>query len=539
MDDDLFCFKCLKRAALGRMCTMIRRHNSTFEYLEQVRQHLSRLPSIDPSTRTLIICGFPNVGKSSFLNKITNAGVEVQPYAFTTKSLYVGHTDYNFLRWQVIDTPGILDHELEQRNTIEMQAITALAHLKACVIFLVDISEDCGFSLGQQIDLFKNIRILFQDKPLLVVASKSDLVKLNDLPEESRIGLEDLTNSEIPLVQMSVSNEEGVIEVRNKACDLLLNHRLEQKANSKLVKKLEARLKVTMPKPRDSKERPYFIPNGAIEYRENVLPNEKPRVSSSGQKFEKDLEDELGKDYHVKQVTETKKFKVKKNAKFRLSAADLRKNWLLENDDEKYDIIPEIWNGHNISDILDVDLDQRLKELEEEEALLESMGFYDLKDEQDDYETQRLRGLGRRIRNKRLLMMQESRLNSQKKRKLPVRAKKRRRSEFLERMDEIGIEPTADKNNEKMESRLVAKKAHRTTSESSQKRKLTLVPKVPRNELGLKNKATFMKLEKMRRKDQAMFSRKGRVCESDRRIPTKKPKHLFSGKRKLGKTQRR
>ena len=64
---------------------------------------------------------FPNVGKSSFVNKITRANVEVQPYAFTTKSLYVGHTDYQYLRWQVIDTPGILDQPLEDRNTIEMQ----------------------------------------------------------------------------------------------------------------------------------------------------------------------------------------------------------------------------------------------------------------------------------------------------------------------------------------------------------------------------------------------------------------------------------
>ena len=87
----------------------------------QVRQHLSRLPSIDPNTRTILITGFPNVGKSSFINKITRADVEVQPYAFTTKSLFVGHTDHKYLRWQVIDTPGILDHPLEERNTIEMQ----------------------------------------------------------------------------------------------------------------------------------------------------------------------------------------------------------------------------------------------------------------------------------------------------------------------------------------------------------------------------------------------------------------------------------
>lgn len=52
---------------------------------------------------------------------VTRADVDVQPYAFTTKSLFVGHTDYKYLRWQVIDTPGILDRPLEERNTIEMQ----------------------------------------------------------------------------------------------------------------------------------------------------------------------------------------------------------------------------------------------------------------------------------------------------------------------------------------------------------------------------------------------------------------------------------
>ncbi len=48
---------------------------------------MSRLPSIDPNTRTLLLCGYPNVGKSSMMNKLTRADVEVQPYAFTTKSL--------------------------------------------------------------------------------------------------------------------------------------------------------------------------------------------------------------------------------------------------------------------------------------------------------------------------------------------------------------------------------------------------------------------------------------------------------------------
>jgi nucleolar GTP-binding protein len=99
--DSLYRCKQLKRAAMGRMCTLMKKQGPSLAYLEQVRQHMSRLPSIDPQTRTILVCGYPNVGKSSFVNKITRADVDVQPYAFTTKSLFVGHTDYKYLRWQV------------------------------------------------------------------------------------------------------------------------------------------------------------------------------------------------------------------------------------------------------------------------------------------------------------------------------------------------------------------------------------------------------------------------------------------------------
>ena len=61
------------------------------------------------------------------------------------------------MRWQVIDTPGILDHSLEEMNNIEMQSITALAHLKACVLYFMDLSEQCGYSIEAQCQLFHAI----------------------------------------------------------------------------------------------------------------------------------------------------------------------------------------------------------------------------------------------------------------------------------------------------------------------------------------------------------------------------------------------
>jgi nucleolar GTP-binding protein len=35
----------------------MKRQKDPLAYLEQVRQHMSRLPSIDPTTRTLLISG--------------------------------------------------------------------------------------------------------------------------------------------------------------------------------------------------------------------------------------------------------------------------------------------------------------------------------------------------------------------------------------------------------------------------------------------------------------------------------------------------
>ena len=228
------------------MATIMKRQAQSLQYLEQVRQHLSRLPSIDPNTRTLLICGFPNVGKSSFINKITRADVEVQPYAFTTKSLFVGHTDHRYLRWQVVDTPGILDHPLENRNTIEMQAIAALAHLRAAILYVMDISEQCGHTIEQQVALFESIKPLFANKPLLVVLNKTDVIRLEELKPEQKTLIQGFIDDDIPVMEMSTLSEEGVMNVKTEACERLLAHRIEVKIKSKKVEGILNRLHVAV-----------------------------------------------------------------------------------------------------------------------------------------------------------------------------------------------------------------------------------------------------------------------------------------------------
>ena len=50
--------------------TYLQKLQPSLAYLDEVRKHLARLPSLDTDTRTLLVTGYPNVGKSSFMNKV-------------------------------------------------------------------------------------------------------------------------------------------------------------------------------------------------------------------------------------------------------------------------------------------------------------------------------------------------------------------------------------------------------------------------------------------------------------------------------------
>jgi len=514
--DSLYRCKQLKRAALGRMVTIMKKQKNSLDYLEQVRQHLSRLPAIDPNTRTLLITGFPNVGKSSFINKITRADVEVQPYAFTTKSLYIGHTDYKYLRWQVIDTPGILDHPLENRNTIEMQAITALAHIRACVLFIMDPSEQCGHSLEQQLSLFENIKPLFNNKPTLVVLNKADVWKQEGLSPDKQQVLDKIKEHNLKIMEMSTVNEEGVIEVKNEACDLLLAHRVENKLANRKVATILNRLHVAFPQQRDNVERPPFIPDNlkSLKDKENSM--------NVDRKLEKDIEEELGPDYTL----------------------DLTKKWLI-NPEYRTDKIPELWNGHNFADFIDPQIIEKMTLLEKEEEERERSGFYNYEPEKEDENMKEIRHLAGRIRTKRVLMKNVA---SRKKRSTkPVitrvgRTRERTVTKFKDELGDLGIEFSDDEGTHYDDSKrsiALIPGSLKRKREDSEGMIRSSSRTIPRDKSGVRDEETQVRLKKQLHTKQNKKAYLAKRSESDRKVFDLMPKHLFAGKSSTGKRSRR
>jgi nucleolar GTP-binding protein len=161
----------------GRISSVVKQIDNELKLLADAQNIIKKFPEIC-DIPTIVIAGYPNVGKSSLLKCLSKARPEIAQYPFTTKEIHVGHIEkeekYILKRFQVIDTPGLLDRPLSEKNEIEKQAIAALTHLADMIIFIMDSSETCGYSLDDQKQLLSQMEKMFSNSTIVLVENKVD-----------------------------------------------------------------------------------------------------------------------------------------------------------------------------------------------------------------------------------------------------------------------------------------------------------------------------------------------------------------------------
>ncbi|NYB52222.1 MAG: NOG1 family protein [Methanobacteriaceae archaeon] len=199
----------VRRAAFGRISSVVKRIKDELDFLNYTRQKLRNIPTVDTEATTVVIAGFPNVGKSTLLRQITNAEPEVADYPFTTKGIQIGNFERRWQKYQIIDTPGLLDRPVQDMNQIELNAMVALEHLADLILFIFDPSQTSGFPVENQVNLYWEIKKIFKNTKIQPIFNKMDLV----VDEENVKYIENHINSEIEPLMVAASEGSGILRI--------------------------------------------------------------------------------------------------------------------------------------------------------------------------------------------------------------------------------------------------------------------------------------------------------------------------------------
>jgi len=384
--------------------------------------------------------------------------------------------------------------------------------------------------LKAQCNLFRSIKPLFANKQVFIVLNKMDIKAFEELESELQEEVNSLAKSgDVEILRASCATQDGVQEVKNHVCERLLTERVAQKlkagtqSNGNMGSRLsEVMQRIHVAQPLGGVTRETFIPEGVKNLKKYDKEDPNRRA--------------LAKDIEAA------------NGGAGVYNADLRKDYLLADPAWKYDKMPEIFDGKNVYDYIDADIDAKLAALEEEEERLEQEGFYGSDEDLGDESEEEVLQKAEYIREKHQLIRNEARMRKSLKNRAIIPRKLQRKpfSQLEDHLDRLGVDTeeiglrgraetqnrgrsitrsrvgTEDPDAMDVDTPRTAKERLRSKSRARSQ------PATNRRDDGVRDMDTRTKAERVAKLHQRKMNRMARQGEADRHVAATMPKHLVS-----------
>ena len=204
------------REFIGRILSVAKRklRGKDVDVFKKIVRELSSMPCFEEDVMKIVLTGMPQVGKSTFISKISNAQPEISVYPFTTKKIIAGHfiDEKKGIRIMLLDTPGLLDRSVEEMNEIELKAVAALKHMADVAIFLIDPRREFYYTIDQQLKVLDTVRSLLGEKKFFIAINKIDISSEEEIAEAEK-KIIDLGYSKEMIYKISAAKNIGLTEL--------------------------------------------------------------------------------------------------------------------------------------------------------------------------------------------------------------------------------------------------------------------------------------------------------------------------------------
>jgi len=224
-----------KISILREMLAIMPKHKGTDKLQADLRAKISRLRSealkrkqtgkstyshhiFKQEAAQVVLVGFPNVGKSELLAKLTRANPEIASYPFSTTEPQVGIMPYEDIKIQMVDTPPVSEEFIEPY----LPEIIKEADL---ILLMADLGEETVLEhideVIQKLSYFKIklVREIPEEETSPLTLKKVILVgNKNDRPnsKEHLEILEEFYREKLPLISISARKNQGLEELKEQ-----------------------------------------------------------------------------------------------------------------------------------------------------------------------------------------------------------------------------------------------------------------------------------------------------------------------------------